>query len=422
VIPLILSLLLQAPPDIVVFVLDDVAAADLALYGGPISCPNIEALAGSGVTFTRAYANPTCAPSRRSLLTGHWWVTGNGPPCAAADAHTPTLAEAFLPEALPAYTSGLIGKWHLGGNPYSGLPWEKAPIAHGFDIWTAGMPANVQECGGASYTSWLEVTADASLYSSVISTAYEPSRSKTLFLQGWAVSSSPRLAVVNLNLAHAPFHVPPASVLPSGYQVGQGNRGKFEAMVVAYDHLIGQMLAAVDLECSLVVVVGDNGTPPPVAPAQDKAKGTTFERGVRVPLVMAGLPVNAPGRSESALVHLVDIWATLVEAGSGSVPGGSPYELVGKSLMPYLAGIDHPCPREWVLVGSRWGSADGDIASVRVDGTKLRNLDADGDGVAETLEYYDLVADPGETTNLISDPARGMEIVEHMAWTASALP
>lgn len=416
-------LLAQATPDIAIFVMDDVAAADLALYGGPVSCPNLEALAAQGVTFTRAYANPTCAPTRRALLTGHWWVTGNGLSCPgeSPDVYTPLAAEAFLPEALPQYVAGITGKWHLGV-PQVG-PAELAPISHGFEYWIAGSPTNVLECGGSSYTNWLRVDADFSgYYRSALSTSHQSIAVRSAFVSGWPVVLSPKLAYVNPNLAHAPFHAPPANILPPGYVVAPGPRGRYEAMIVAWDFLLGQMLAQVNLGTTLVIVTSDNGTPPNVAPVSTKAKGSTFERGVRVPLVVAGLPVNAPGRSVGELVHLVDIWSTCVGVGSGSVPGGSPWPEAGRSLAPYLANVAHPAPHEFVLVGSRWGATDGDVASVRSDLTKLRNLDADGDGVAEALEFYDLATDPNETNNLIADPAWGMAIVEHMAWTAQVLP
>lgn len=424
---MILSLLLlvaQSPPNLVVFVMDDVAAADLALYGGPVSTPNLEALAAQGVTFTRAYANPTCAPTRRAMLTGHWWVTGNGFSCPgdSGDTNTPLLAEAFLPEALLSYSSGIAGKWHLGVNPY-GLPNELAPIAHGFDYWSAGSPTNVVECGGASYTSWLRIDSDfTGTYQSSTSTTHEGIAVRQAFVSGWPVVPSPRLAIVCNNLAHAPFHNPPASLLPQGYTVPNTQRGRYEAMILAWDTLLGQMLSVIDLQSSLVVVVGDNGTPPAMAPVQTKAKGTTFERGIRVPLIVAGPLVNAPGRSVGELVHVVDIYSTLVEVGSGSVPGGSPWPEAGRSLVPYLANVANPAPHEWVLSGARWGDVDGDIASVRSDLTKLRQLDDDGDAVADRLEFYDLATDPNETVNLASDPAWGMAIVEHIVWASQALP
>lgn len=406
------------PPDLVLVVLDDIAAADLALYSGPVACPNLETLAAGGVRFAWACANPTCSPTRRALLSGAWWVTGSGVQCPGdvAGPETPPVGS-LLPALLPAaWTSGLAGKWHLGANPLGGAA-ERAPIVQGFDFWSAGSPSNVLECGGSSYTSWLRVDAQAGWHVAGPSAQHEAAAVRQAFVSGWGMVPAPRLAVVAWNLAHSPFHAPPTTMLPPGYVVAPGPRGRYEAMIAAGDFLLGGLLAAVDLGSTVVVVVGDNGTPPNVAPVAGKAKGSTFERGVRVPLVIAGGPVVG-GRVVDELVHVVDIAATLLDlAGSGSTAPD------GVSLLPILR--DDPgwqAPREWALVGSRWGSTDGDVASVRSDRTKLRMLDPDGDGVVDSMEYYDLAQDPDELVNLVSDPARGPEVVEHLVWASQAIP
>ena len=62
----------QRQPDIVVYLADDLSAADLSLYGGTnIKTPAIDRLAAHGLTFNRAFvASPSCAVSRAALLTG----------------------------------------------------------------------------------------------------------------------------------------------------------------------------------------------------------------------------------------------------------------------------------------------------------------------------------------------------------------
>lgn len=416
------SLLLSLAPqaDIALFILDDVASADLALYGGPTVTPNLERLAAQGVTFTRAYANPTCAPSRRSILTGHWWLTGNGQQCAPAQPNSPVLAETLLPEALP-HVSGMIGKWHLGGDPLGG-PWEQAPISHGFDAWMAGSASNVDACGGAGYSNWLRVNATARFHASSFSTAYEPLAVRDAFTAGWTLTPSPKLAVVAANLAHTPLHIPPAQLLPPGYVVGPSLRARYEAMIVADDRILGQMLARIDLTRTLVIVVGDNGTPGIVAPNAARAKGTCFERGVRVPLVIAGGPSSNPGRRSDELVHVVDLWRTCVEAGGGTVPTGSPHPLVSRSLLPILTDQPHAPLHDFVLVGSRWGDTDGDIASISQAGLKLRQRDVDGDGIVDAEALYDLVMDPGETTNLVGAAAYQADLALHRAFLQAAIP
>lgn len=57
-------------PNIMLIVVDDMGYSDIGNYGGEIHTPNLDALAGKGVRFTRFYTQPMCAPTRASILTG----------------------------------------------------------------------------------------------------------------------------------------------------------------------------------------------------------------------------------------------------------------------------------------------------------------------------------------------------------------
>ena len=152
----------------VIFILaDDLGWADTTLYGHTrlYETPNLERLAGRGMTFTRTYANsPLCSPTRASILTGQIparhgstapqhhtkavrlkaSVAKSAPPGNKAlqtqsvtrlDTSFPTLAKRLKTKR---YATGHFGKWHLGPEPYS--PWQ-----HGFDVdvphWPGPGPA-----------------------------------------------------------------------------------------------------------------------------------------------------------------------------------------------------------------------------------------------------------------------------------------
>ncbi len=411
----------EPAPDVVVFVWDDIGKLDIDLYGGSAPTPSLNALAAAGVTFTRAYANPMCEPSRLSLMTGVWAVTTNGvQPCDPPDAETPSLAYEFLPEALPLHISGLVGKWHLGADPLGG-PWQIAPIRHGFDYWTAGHAGNVSHCAGTNYGIWERVNASISFYSSTVVTTYEPAAVRDAFNLGWTHTASPKLAVVAGQLAHGPFHVPPAPYFTG--PVPGTTRGRYEAMIEANDYILGQMLANSDLETTLVIVVGENGTPGQVAPDSAKAKFTSYERGVRVPLVIAGAGVTNPGRVNDELVHLVDLWATAIEAGGGTAPGGSPRPIRSVSLGPILRDEVHAPPHTWVLVGHNWGHPGdrGNRAAVSVS-VKLIQWDDDGDTIVDREELFDLGADPLEATNLLTSPSYASDLAAARAFILAEAP
>jgi arylsulfatase A-like enzyme len=414
---------------VVLVVLDDVAAADLALYGGPVSTPNIEALAGAGVRFDDAYASPTCSPTRRMIQTGHWWATGNGEGCSdGIEPNTPLASEVFLPEAMPLHSSAIFGKWHLGVGPITGQA-LCAAIEDGYQFHLQGIRGNVQACNGTSYMSWDRVTGRVSppTCAEVRSLVYEPRALRDSFISGFPSAPQPSLTVVCCNLAHSPFHVPPPDMLPIGYPPPTTQRQRFEAMIVAYDRMLAAMLGLVDLQTTVVIVVGDNGTPPQVAPDPGKAKATSFERGVRVPLVVCGGPV-LQGVVSGELVHAVDLWSTIIELGGYSLPTGLPFPTASVSLVPILDGLAHAPPHDMVLCGAKWGEPEGDVGVVARSGAtavghqlKLRRLDDDGDKSFDREELYDLALDPSELVNRILDSSYLADAASMRSWSDSAV-
>ena len=59
------------PPSFLVVLVDDLGRGEVGVYGQDrIETPVLDRLAEEGVRFTQAYATPTCAPTRASLLTG----------------------------------------------------------------------------------------------------------------------------------------------------------------------------------------------------------------------------------------------------------------------------------------------------------------------------------------------------------------
>lgn len=405
----------QQSPDVLVVVLDDIAAADLALYGGPAETPHLAALAADGVRFTRAYANASCSPTRRSILTGEWSTGESGVPCGPPTADTPTLDDLFMPEALSGHSSALFGKWHLGGDPLE-VAWELAPLRHGFGMWSAGQAANVNTCdGGANYTRWIRADAFGSTWSSGLSLQYEPKAVRDEFLAWWETARGPRLAYVAVNLAHGPFHAPPADLLPPGAPVPVLRRDRYEAMIRAADTILGQMLLAVDLERTLVVVIGDNGTPEQVTPEPGRSKTTTFERGVRVPLVIAGAGAEK-GLVSDALVHAVDVYGTVLAACGAPIPPSSPAVDLGPLLRGKAGAV-----RSLAICGHGWGFvAGGNVAAVSAT-RKLIWFDDDGDGEMDRELYFDLELDPGEQANLIDSQLYQGELAEFRAAIADAI-
>lgn len=106
-------------PNVIFIVADDLGYGDLSCYGAKrIQTPNVDRLAAEGLRFTDAHAvASTSTPSRYSLFTGHYSWRRNDTGIATGDAgmvirpEQTTVADIFK---VAGYTTGAVGKWHLG--------------------------------------------------------------------------------------------------------------------------------------------------------------------------------------------------------------------------------------------------------------------------------------------------------------------
>lgn len=306
------------PPNVLVILADDIGWRDI---DPSIPTPNIDSLARDGVSFRRAYSMPYCSPTRFSLLFGlqgfreqlGFFIDPNLP--GEVTVGEDRLA---LPQALKAmgYRTLCAGKWHLStfaiGSP-AAFDW---PRRFGFDAFRAGRIGNIG--GGITYSSWPRIDDGVQ----AVSTEYNTTAIRRATSEWWAETTKPKFAYVAFHAAHAPFHVPPAELLPPGYVVGTSNRSRFEAMIVAMDTEIGRLLEGVDRERTFVFFIGDNGTPSDAAaPGQDpsRLKGSVYEGGINVPLIVSG-PGVARGQTSGSLISVTDLFATVLDLVTFPVP------------------------------------------------------------------------------------------------------
>src|SRR5262245_6082723 len=127
---------LAKKPNIVILLADDQGYADTGFQGcKDINTPNIDALAKGGVRCTNGYVSgPYCSPTRAGLMTGryqqrfgHEFNPGPTPEPGFGLALTETTLAQRLKDA--GYTTGMVGKWHLG--------FEKQfhPLSRGFQSY-----------------------------------------------------------------------------------------------------------------------------------------------------------------------------------------------------------------------------------------------------------------------------------------------
>ena len=120
-------------PNLLVILMDDVGWGDFGCYGGGVMAgaptPNIDRLAREGLLLTSCYSEPSCTPSRASLMTGRLPMRHGllVPPMYGAPGGL--HGEVTLPQLLSdaGYATQAVGKWHMGENV------ESQPQHVGFD-------------------------------------------------------------------------------------------------------------------------------------------------------------------------------------------------------------------------------------------------------------------------------------------------
>ncbi|HEX6013611.1 MAG TPA: sulfatase-like hydrolase/transferase [Geminicoccaceae bacterium] len=363
--------------------------------------PNLRALARRGVLFARAWANPWCSPTRATILTGRYgfrtgigraW-SGERPPLALSEF---TLPEAFRAGSDSGYVLANLGKWHLSGG-------ASDPNRQGWAHY-AGMPPGAGSL--PSYFSWSKTVDGATATSRTYATTDTVNEAAAEIARAEA-RDLPYFLWVAFAAPHFPFHKPPNALhsrdsLPA---TGASNRAYFEAMVEALDTEIGRLLRSVELATTTVIFVGDNGTTGSVIESpypSSKDKGTMYQGGVRVPLLIAGAGVDEPDRLVTQLVNTADLFLTILElAGidpADGVPAGTRAD--GVSLLPYMENRAHPEPRAWVYAeqfptryDARWQRAIGNARYKLIERAAGLSL--------PTREFFDLANDPFERTNLL---------------------
>lgn len=129
-------------PNIIIIYADDLGYGDVSCNGATrINTPNIDRIAAGGLRFTNAHCtSATSTPSRYSLLTGEYAWRERGTGVAPGDASAiiepgRTTIASVLKNA--GYTTGVVGKWHLGLGPLGGPDWNgeivNGPMDIGFD-------------------------------------------------------------------------------------------------------------------------------------------------------------------------------------------------------------------------------------------------------------------------------------------------
>ena len=398
-----------APPNILVLFLDDVGVDLIGAYGehpNPANTPVINSLAAGGLLFRNAWSNPSCSPSRSTLLTGRFsFRSGLGlgtgwlsPDTLELDPDTPSIADVVA----PTHRTAVVGKWHLASFFDSG--YDHA-LQMGFEHhW--GPMANVGGFDDPGYFDYEKNVDGVPQQNSSYATTEQVDDSLTLL----STFDEPWFLYVPFTAPHGPFHAPPPALhsvsLPAS--VSAADAPFFlHAMLEALDTEIGRLLASIDpavLANTVVFVIGDNGTAgtgttPPFDP--DHAKNTMYEGGINVPFIVNG-PGVPVGDECDGLVNLTDLVATVAEL--CGTTASQAFDSV--SLVPYFSDPDQPSLRPWAYserfnpngFEQPYGIWDRTLRKGRYKLTQYRT----GSFTPDSEEFFDLQVDPFETNNLLN--------------------
>jgi arylsulfatase len=425
-------------PNILVIFGDDIGVPQISAYTMGLMgyrTPNIDRIANEGAIFTDAYGQQSCTAGRASFIlgqepfrTGLLTIGMPGDPHGIQD-WMPTIADALKTQG---YATGQFGKNHLGDHD------EHLPTKHGFDEFFGNLyhlnaeeepegyfypkdPSFRKQYGPRGV---IKSSADGKIEDTgPLNIARMPTVDEEFlgaakdFIGRQAKASKPFFVWFNTTRMHVFTHLKQASL-------GKTGKGIHADGMVEHDGMVGELLKQLDdlgiTDNTIVVYTTDNGAE--IALWPDGAmtmfhgeKGTTWEGGFRIPMMVRWPGVIKPGTQYNDIISLMDWFPTLLAA--AGVPdikekmktgftgaGGKTFKvhLDGYNFLPYFKGEEKQGPRDAIY----YFDQGGNLNAIRWNDWKLSFATTKGNiatGVRETSAWA-LIA------NLRMDPyEKGLE-------------
>jgi arylsulfatase A-like enzyme len=387
----------EKKPNILVIFGDDIGQSQISAYTMGLMgyrTPNIDRIAREGAIFTDAYGQQSCTAGRASFLLGQEpFRTGLLTIGMPGDPHgitpwMPTIADVMKAQG---YTTGQFGKNHLGDHN------EHLPTVHGFDEFFGNLyhlnaeeepegyfypkdPNFKKNYGprGVLHT-WATTTDDPTVDprwgkvgmqriedTGPLTTQRMPTIDEeflgatTKFIDSSVKQNKPFFVWFNTTRMHVFTHLKSSSL----GKTGQG----FEADgMVEHDDMVGQLLKQLDdlgiADNTIVIYTTDNGGEIALWPDGGmmpfkSEKGTTWEGGFRIPMLIRWPGVIKPGTQCNEIISLLDMFPTLAAAAgdasikeqmaSGWTGAGKTFKvhLDGFNFLPYFQGQAKDGPRD----------------------------------------------------------------------------
>ncbi len=408
----------QAKPNIVIILADDLGWADVSFHSDRIPTPNIDRIAKEGIELDRFYVFPMCSPTRAGLMTGRYPIR-----FGMARAVIPPWRnfgldpdEVTLPEALGkmGYAHrGIFGKWHLGHNQSK---WH--PNNHGFTHFHGHYNGAIDyfNLSRENERDWHlnDKSNPENGYSTDLIAA-----AASKFILRHSKEEEPFFCYVPFNAPHSPFQAPDKYIEKFQYLADPNAKGKnisrrhaVAAMVSCMDDGIGKILNAIDSsgesDNTIVWFFSDNGgigsLPKNNLPLRGN-KLDVWEGGVRVPAAVRWPNGDLRGGGKiSVPLSCIDVVPTLINVTGGKDVSLGNKQLDGHDVLDVLQGKRKRLDRELYFYHGQAGDAKEEIAirtakwKLLIHGPNIKN----GRWKTEKhkLHLFRIDIDPNETTNL----------------------
>ncbi len=299
-------------PNILLIIADDMGKdATQGFSEGSIkpNTPHLDKFRNEGLVFNNLWVNPTCSPTRSSIITGKYGYRTGVKWANDELSQSETILQKYInEESSTAYSTAIVGKWHL-----SGANLDINPESFGLDYYSGLVRGAVQD-----YYEWQWTdNGSVSLQTEYISKVFTD-----LSIDWINDQSSPWFLWLAYNAPHTPFHVPPTEMHTQGdlpeYVDGLDPMPYYMAAIEAMDYQVGELLQGIpddELDNTVIIFLGDNGTPGQVAQSpysMSKAKGSLYQGGINVPMYVSGKGVSRGGEDNN-LITSTDIFSTIAE-------------------------------------------------------------------------------------------------------------
>jgi choline-sulfatase len=419
-------------PNMLLIVADQLAAPFLSMYGGPAITPNIDRLAGEGVTFSSTYSNsPLCAPARFAMMSGQLNSKIGAYDNASEFASSiPTFAHHLR---AGGYQTSLVGKMHfVGPDQLHGyeerLTTDIYPADFGwtpnwgdpdgrFDWWFHNMDS-VVHAGVADVSNQLDYDDEVGftavrklrdlartfddrpwMMTASFTHPHDPYVARQEFWDLYDHDAVPmptvrKIADDDLDPHSRRLrHVIGADVTDLSDEQIRAARHAYLANVSYVDAHIGSLLDVLDVhgmaDDTVVIFTADHGDM--LGERGLWYKMTYFENGCRIPMVIRTPEGTGAGTTNATHASLLDVAPTLLDLAGVDIPT----EMDGDSLIPLLDG---PTNTGRSVVGEYLGEgAVAPIFMIRRERWKFVWSRPDGG------QLFDLESDPSELTNLVGD-------------------